>query len=60
VCWLKLDGYGRGIDELEAEAEVAAALAGRGLPVAAPADRRRQPGARAVARGRALARTRRW
>jgi Ser/Thr protein kinase RdoA (MazF antagonist) len=40
VCWLKLGGHGRGIDELEAEAEVAAALAGRGLPVAAPVARR--------------------
>jgi hypothetical protein len=57
VCWLKLDGYGRGIDELEAEAEVAAALAGRGLSVAAPVARRdgRYAGAIALPGGPRLA-----
>lgn len=57
VCWLKLDGYRRGIDELEAEAEVAAALAGRGLSVAAPVARRdgRYAGAIALPSGPQLA-----
>ena len=57
VCWLKLGGYGRGIDELEAEAEVAAALAGRGLAVAAPVARRdgRYAGAIALSDGLRLA-----
>lgn len=55
VCWLKLDGYGRGIDELEAE--VAVALAGRGLPVTAPVARRdgRHAGAIALPGGPRLA-----
>jgi Ser/Thr protein kinase RdoA (MazF antagonist) len=57
VCWLKLDGYGRGIVELEAAAEVAAALAGRGLSVAAPVARRdgRYAGAIALPGGPRLA-----
>jgi Ser/Thr protein kinase RdoA (MazF antagonist) len=55
--WLKLDGYRRGVDELEAEAEVAAALAGRGLSVAAPVVRRdgRYAGAIALPGGPQLA-----
>lgn len=57
VYWLKLDGYRRGIDELEAEAEVAAALAGRSLSVAAPVARRdgRYAGAIALPGGPQLA-----
>jgi Ser/Thr protein kinase RdoA (MazF antagonist) len=49
ACWLKFDRYGRSIDELEAEAEIAAALAERGLPVAAPVMRRDRRYAGAIA-----------